>query len=341
MRRLKFFTLILIFTIIIGTISVSGTFQSKSKIENNSFEDFYFVQLTDTHIRHKIVDFEQKTTARLKTVLEKVVSYPNPPAFIVITGDLCEWAGSDPIGGLNAIAFVSCFYKKDDQLYANRELTIPVYTTPGNHDYVFTRNLTNYHTYIDNKHPNDRYVVTYNDLSLFFMDSGPNYYADPSIIFEWHGEGLDNYDIGWLNQELDNFESTHKIVLMHHPAVGEEQDLFIQYREDFVDLCELYDVDVVLAGHTHSDKIYDYDLNKYDERPLNCSQYSTLYVQTDDCKEGIHYRNISIIGNDIWIGGNEELETINFKNDVNLVYENIYFKIFERIFLNIHKTRCM
>jgi len=34
-----------------------------------------------------------------------------------------------------------------------------------------------------------------------------------------------------------------------------------------------------------------------------------LFVQSDDCKEGVHYRNISIVGNDIWI---EQSQEINF-----------------------------
>ena len=94
---------------------------------------------------------------------------------------------------------------------------------------------------------------------------------------------------------------------MHHPAVGEEQNLFIRNRDAFVDLCEAYDVEIVLAGHTHHDKIWDYELNKYEDLPINCSLYPPLYVQTDDCKQGTHYRNISIVGDDVWIEGSTEL----------------------------------
>jgi len=341
MRKFKFFTLIIIGILIIGTISVAGINQSNLEIENNLYDDFYFVQLTDTHIRHKIVDIFESTTERLTTVLEKINSFENPPAFVVITGDLCEWAGSDPTGALNAQAFVSCFYEEDDQLYADSELTIPIYTTPGNHDYVITRNLKNYHNYIDKNHieDEDRYIVTYGDVSLFFMDSGPNYYSNPLIIFEWHGEGLYDDDIEWLDEELSNCKSTHKIVLMHHPAVGEDQDLFIRNRKAFVELCESYEVDLVLAGHTHSDKVYDYDLNKYDEHPINCSKYSTLYVQSDDCREGIHFRNISIRGNDIWIEGNEELEQVIHDKSKNDIYQNIYLKIFERVFIDRYNKK--
>jgi len=171
---------------------------------------------------------------------------------------------------------------------------------------------------------------------LYFMDSGPNYYSDPKIIFEWHGEGLDDDDILWLEDELLNCTTSNKIVLMHHPAVGEAQDLFIKNKDSFVQLCENNNVDIVLAGHTHNDKIYDYDLNKYDNRPLNCSNYSTLYVQSDDCKEGMHYRNISFINEHFFIGESVELSnTVDIKSE-SYVYENIYFNVLEKKFLNVY-----
>ena len=338
MREYKFLSFIIIVTLLIGSISVGGLNLSTAEIKNIKNDDFYFVHLTDTHIRHKIVDFTESTTTRLKTVLDKINSFEKPPAFIVITGDLCEWAGSDPIGALNSKAFISCFYEEDDQLYSDSDLTIPVYTTPGNHDYVISRNLKNYHKYIDKKHveDEDKYNVTYEDLTLYFMDSGPNYYSDPKIILEFHGEGLYNDDIEWLDEELSNCKTSKKIVLMHHPAVGEEQDLFIKNRKEFVDICENYQVDVVLAGHTHRDKVYDIN-DRYYKRPLNCSNFTTLYVQSDDCKGSIHYRNISIIGQDIWIESNTEIKHSSNVNTEDDIYQDVYFNISEKLFLNRYK----
>jgi 3',5'-cyclic AMP phosphodiesterase CpdA len=322
MREIKFLTLFIFITLVFSTVIVAGFNHKISNAEIKTFDerlndDFYFVHLTDTHIRHKIFDRNEDTSSRLKTVVETVVSFENKPAFIVITGDLTEWAAGIT-GALNSMTFTKCFFEKDEQFYADEEFTIPVYTTPGNHDYVLHRNLRNYHRFIDKKHvtDEDRYIVTHEDVSLFFMDSGPNYYSDLSILFEWHGEGLYDCDIEWLEEELSNCESTRKIILMHHPAVGEEDDLFIHNREEFVELCETYEVEVVLAGHTHKSRVYDYYLNEYtEEPPLNCSLYPTLYVQSDDCKQGVHFRNISIQGNDIWIEPSE-----------NVKYENSHLK---------------
>ena len=201
MREIKFLTLFIFITLVFSTVIVAGFNHKISNAEIKTFDerlndDFYFVHLTDTHIRHKIFDRNEDTSSRLKTVVETVVSFENKPAFIVITGDLTEWAAGIT-GALNSITFTKCFFEKDEQFYADEEFTIPVYTTPGNHDYVLHRNLRNYHRFIDKKHvtDEDRYIVTHEDVSLFFMDSGPNYYSDLSILFEWHGEGLYDCDI--------------------------------------------------------------------------------------------------------------------------------------------------
>jgi len=276
-------------------------FSEKIRIVNAN-DDFYFVHITDTHVLNKLFDLNESSVKRFRGVLDRVCSFSIKPAFIVVTGDLVEW-GSGASGALNYQTFVDCLYKKDNYLYADLNFSIPVYTTPGNHDYCFNRNLINYHTYVDVSHieDEDRYVVTWGDISLIFMDSGPNYYYNISILFDWHGQGLSDCDIDWLEDEFSNCQSKHKIVLMHHPAVGEEDDLFINNRDEFVNLCEEYGVEIVLAGHTHNSRVYDHDLNQYTESPLNCSQFPTLYVQTDDCKQGAHYRNISFVGDDIWL----------------------------------------
>ncbi len=312
MKNLRITALLLFFILLISSLAFSDT--SKKSYDSHKNDDFYFVQITDTHVLSKLFDTNEKSVKRFRGVLDRVCSFNVKPAFVVVTGDLTEWGASGLSGALNCKAFANCLYKKDGKLYADGNFSIPVYTTPGNHDYCFNRNLKNYHKYIDKNHieDEDRYAVTFGDTSLFFMDSGPNYYSDISILFDWHGEGLFDCDIEWLDDQLSNCQSSHKIVLMHHPAVGEEDDLFINNRDEFIDLCETYGVEVVLAGHTHRSKVYDYDLNEYTELPLNCSQLPTLYVQTDDCKSGVHYRNISFVGDDIWLEDCAEVKVSSF-----------------------------
>jgi hypothetical protein len=150
------------------------------------------------------------------------------------------------------------------------------------------------------------------------MNSGPNSYAKQSDHANSLSIGLTNDDIVWLDEKLNNCTTNKKIILMHHPAInirndkGELYDVFIHNREKFIELCENYDVDAVLAGHTHDPRVFDADEHLYENLPINSSNYATLFVQSDDWKEGVHYRNISIVGNDIWIEQSQEINLTLF-----------------------------
>ena len=316
MIKIKIITLLISICFItsIGAVAKIDikTYNSESILSSKKFsDDFYFVQITDTHVMHKLFDRYENTKMRLNSVLENITSFEIKPAFIAITGDLVEWGGSGSLGALNYQALVDCFYESDGQFYADSSYTIPIYTTPGNHDYVWENNLNNYHKYVNEI---DRYVVNYGDASLFFIDSGANYILEP---WEWTlilGAGLFDEDIFWLEEQLSNCNSKYKIVLMHHPAIskkddfGRMEDVIARNRLNFIQLCEDYDVELVLTGHTHSSRIYDSEENMYNDLPLNCNDYSTLFVQTDDCKQGIHFRNISITQDGIILEATKELE---------------------------------
>lgn len=319
---------ILIIVLLVSTILVcnnealnskGNSIKVDSRIElqqNTTSDDFYFVHITDTHIMHKFFDRNEISKKKLKSVLDRVCSFENKPAFVVITGDLTEWGGNKISGALNCQVFASCLYKKDGQFYADVNYSIPIYTTPGNHDYCFNRNLYNYLKYIKNE---ENYIINYKDISLFFINSGPNYYAEPDDWLDLYGNGLCNCTIEWLNNSLNNCSSRHKIILMHHPAInkrnnqGEMTDVIAYNREKFIELCESYNVDIVLTGHTHDAIVFNSDEKILDELPINCSQFNTLFVQSDDCKQGVHYRNVTISGNDIWLEKSEKLN-VNLEN---------------------------
>jgi 3',5'-cyclic AMP phosphodiesterase CpdA len=278
------------------TIEVKSDMTDRCDVHFNN--DFYFVQLTDTHVMSTVFEQSGLSIMRLRMALDHVCSFEPKPAFVVITGDLTNWGGSYISGALNCRAFASCFYQKDGQLYADVNHSVPVYTTPGNHDYFFVRNLNNYHRYINDE---DRYIVNYSGMSLLFMASGPAFFGD--------GAGLYEDDMGWLVHSLDVCNTSMKVVLMHHPAVNERNaqgrmiGVLARNRDAFVAACEDHHVELVLNGHTHRSIVYEGNESMVnDSIALNCSMFPTLFVQTDDCSDNINYRNVSVISGTVWLG---------------------------------------
>ena len=318
--KLQYCSILLFFLLLLGGMNSTGLIQKQfphniEEIEISNYDDeFYFVQITDTHVMHKLFDSTEVSKKRLRSLLDQVCFFEKKPAFIVITGDLTEWGGNKISGALNCLAFISCFYTKNSSLYADIEYSIPIFTTPGNHEYCYNRNLTNYYRFIN---PFDRYIVKYQNVTLFFMNSGPNEYKDQyHWIKQINGAGLYDDDIKWLERTLETCNTPIKIVLMHHPAVNVRDssntmwDVLTRNRVTFISLCEQYDVEVVLAGHTHTERVFDGNETFYPvNTSLNCSMRPTLFVQTDDCKQSVHYRNMSINGMDVWL---EPCVEVNF-----------------------------
>ena len=342
MKTLQLFAVFLTFILLISGISVTGLSQKKENKSLNTLDEevcsdnFYFVHLTDPHILHKLFDKKDAVKNKFNSVLNRIRSFEKKPEFVVVTGDLVEWGGFGITGALNYKAFLECFYKQDEQLYLNPEYNIPIYTIPGNHDYRWGTKINNYHRFIDKKHDNDRYIVSYENLSLFFLDSGHDYMLNPGGWIRMDGlhvmgSGLYNEDIEWLNESLNEYESYHKIVLMHHPAVdrqdnfGKMIDVIARNREEFIGLCKEHDVGLVLTGHTHKNAVYDAngDLYHVDNLGLNCSHFSTFFVQTGSCRDGTYYRNITISSNDIWLNQHEQSPVSS--NDVDGDAVNLHY----------------
>jgi len=307
-------------------LSSADLTQNSVKAETSSVsDDFYFIHITDTHVMHKLVDRHERYKNRFSNLIDHINSFENKPAFVIVAGDLVSYGGGF-IGRLNYNAFLDCVYKNEGKLYTSSDMEIPIYTQPGDHDYSFGLNLFNYHRLIDSEHVilnsnildllesrqlSDRYTITYENLTLFFLDTGHVYFANPIDLLRFKGAGLSYwFDIEWLEREFSNCNSKYKVVLMHHPAINwGEYDTIARNQENFIKLCEGFNVELVLSGQTHASRVFDKDKNFYpnDVLPLNCSKYPTLHVQTDACKEGSFYRNITISGNNVWLNPTEQI----------------------------------
>ena len=162
--------------------------------------------------------------------------------------------------------------------------------------------MKNYNTYLN---PYNRYVLEFGNIYFIFMNSGSNYYLEPWNWARVLGSGLFDEDISWLVNKLKNsYDFPFKIILMHHPAVNERDSYGVMFdviawnRQEFIDICLNYDVDLVLSGHTHSSVVYDGNENIYNNYPLKCCEYSTLFVQSNDYKQHVNYRNITVLSDD-------------------------------------------
>ena len=353
---------LLLFSVLLASSFVSAGLkidENKSqKLSIKESDDYYFIQITDTHILHEKFDDNKTNINILKLVLKKINQLKEKPKFVVMTGDLVEWGGEGDTGKLNYQAFKDCIHENNGEFYIDPEHIIPIYCIPGNNDYLWESSLENYHECISDQ---DKYVITYRDATLIFMDSGYNYKKNPVDWFRVKGSGLSDEDIEWLENQLEKCTTKHKIVLMHHPAVngrdalGEMSSVIAKNRGNFVNLCEEYNVEVVLSGHTHTSRTYDKEENRYQDYPLNCSKYSTLYVQSEDCTEDAYYRNISFVNGNVYIGRNVKIEfdkkdsrdlpICNFlKSKLNLftVFYNIrqlLMKVQKDLFINPNMAR--
>jgi hypothetical protein len=158
--------------------------------------------------------------------------------------------------------------------------TIPIYFTPGNHEYwtgfdsigIPISNDTLFY-YPENVTPDMDYVVN-TDIAVMVVlrsghDSPYGYPPNPALIM---GTGLSNEQISWLRSILVGNRNKRKIIVMHHPpvnAAGTNSDgtpftavtidsatnSLLNNRINFLNICDSNQVDVVLAGHEHQNVV--------------------------------------------------------------------------------------
>ena len=186
--------------------------------------------------------------------------------------------------------------------------------------------LQNYHKFISSnerygKRPDD-YKLTCEDNLFISLNAGPisinplfkediNY-----ILSHWKlilqdswdgwcdkyisGTGLNDSQIDLVETWLTESTESNKIMFLHYPVFDEYQTI-LNNKENFTNLCEDNNVDLVLSGHMHTSHIYDsinktsidFEYHPYSENGLVCNK--TYYVTTDDCGHSdAGYRVISI-----------------------------------------------
>ena len=226
----------------------------------------YFVHISDTHVTAPGDDYWLEFQ-------QDVLSWNNPPLFVMVTGDLVEYGAGD-LGADNFEAFLSILYGEPGQWYLDAAGHIPMLFCPGNHDSRYwhqipsIHSLVNYQLFIDPDLFTADNMRIVSNCAILSLHSGYDTFLDLDHIWLPEGDGLTTFFIELIDQEFDGLDGQvnmrddseyTKIILMHHPYVnpnGQDGNMmdgvFLNYRSEFRQLCEQYEVDLVLTGHTHA-----------------------------------------------------------------------------------------
>lgn len=280
---------------------------------------FNFIHITDMHVSDaaSYVNGNDLNGELARCYLEEF-SLMNPrPAFIIASGDISN-IGENSSGGMYSALTQHLFPAAGPNpgpgaFFIDSALTIPIYFTPGNHEYystltppVSSSTLSNY---TQNLAPDSDYVVSTSTAVVFLMRSGKDaarpIWEDPNVL-ELEGSGLSGDQISWLRERMAEASGKRKIIAMHHPAVnvaGTNWDgtphtgtiwdasdgSILNNRGTFMDICDSNQVDIVLGGHVHMNVVASRDGNVVTE---NWSG-GTRYIQTSAALNR-SYRIISV-----------------------------------------------
>ncbi len=197
------------------------------------FEDpFEFIHITDTHLG--------STVEHLNNLIHGFdVSDMLNPAFILITGDICD-AG----------------YRQE---YAEifeliNKMHVPVFAVPGNHDYEYWDGVDGY---MDMLSPIRRYSFDYGDYHFVMMDTK---HDNGFPFYQCYGFNAD--DLAWLQNDLVGHSDSRFTIIGFHGPIFDELTPNLHGRDTFVSLCMANNVKLTLAGHTHFNKIFDSSGNR-------------------------------------------------------------------------------
>lgn len=290
-------------------------------------DPYYFIHITDPHIADSwcpgSYDRDGEVFAELINVFRKLDPKPD---FIIASGDISHEGAKSP-DGMYPQGLTRHLYQHGNpsppgsaKYYIDSNYKIPIYFTPGNHDYrisnipdlslncPFDPDLEYYRYHLED----DRdYYVIHKDLLLLLMDSGHDRTCDYAFWMP-EGSGFSDDQMSWMENYFYLLGSLKKVIVMHHPpanALGIDWDggahspepidvtdgSISTNRPGFLDLCDDYDVKIVCSGHIHQYVVCDENGNVIDE---NCTSKGTRYVQTANAYAGC-YRKIWVNGSSV------------------------------------------
>ena len=271
----------------------------------SAFAQFSFVHISDMHVSTTPAADSDTNAQYFQCAIKEFANLNPKPSFVLVTGDISDIGNMQPYGMYPAITQhlfpPSLINPAVGTYFIDSAKTIPIYFTPGNHEYwtgfdsihvpISNDTLFYYTKYIA---PDMDYVIN-TDIAIIVVlrsghDSPYGYPPNPAIIM---GTGLSNSQCSWLRNILSNNGSKRKIIVMHHPpvnAAGTNSDgtpftaltldsatnSLQNNRTNFLNICDSNHVDLVLAGHEHQNVVANRKGDIISENLPN----GTRYVQT-------------------------------------------------------------
>lgn len=250
----------------------------------SAFAQFSFVHISDMHVSSTPSANSDTNAQYFQCAIKEFASLNPKPSFVVVTGDISEIGNMQPLGMYPSITQhlypPSLTNPVAGDYFIDSAKTIPIYFTPGNHEYwtgfdsihipISNDTLFYYPKYIA---PDTDYAIQTAFAVIVCLRSGHDspygYPPNPLIIM---GTGLSNAQCSWLRKILISNSSKRKIIVMHHPpvnAAGTNSDgspytasvldtatnSLQNNRTNFLNICDTNNVDVVLAGHEHQNVV--------------------------------------------------------------------------------------
>ena len=268
-----------------------------------------FLHITDLHADFIGIMYPKSShyLSKLKEIVIKTT-----PLFVISSGDNVEF-GERIFGEKNYLTLTNMFFKSNDNFYVDENLSTQIYFVPGNHEYhsitkITCTDIPNYRKFIGKEF----YSLSYGNFLFIFLNTGYDYYWKPfdynGLLPDPEGSGLSKEQLEFLERALNSKSNFIKVIITHHPPVNYnssiEDGIFLNNKE-FLEICNKYDVNIFISGHTHKDKIYIYDgtntqLLRLSE-PTNITYDSKIFIQTPSFGWEGAYRIIELNSNYITI----------------------------------------
>ena len=196
-----------------------------------------FLFLTDIHY-YEATDGSTSSAAVSEEIVNQALALNPNISFIMNGGDLVDTGGDE---------------SNWDRLFTYGDMIrkLPLATVPGNHEY-----------YADMSGVSDNsYMKIYNPAPLNApsdqVGSSAYFKHNDTIIFLLDNQRRVGYQdtINWMKEVLETEEYEYSIIMLHAPCHKASYD---DYDPLILDVCDKYSVDLVLAGHYHSQSMTQY-----------------------------------------------------------------------------------